>query len=784
MKKLNSDRLLRRARRAVKKDEINTAEKLYGHILENYPMNQDAQKELAALRKRPVQSPTITEGSEAAINELNHLLRRNEVSQLAARAELLAAEYPNAHKIWTLLGIARARLEEHGHAIKAFEKSATLNSASAEAYNNLGSAHSNLGENAQAIRNYKEAIKLNPNFDEAYTNLAVVLYRLGDFQEAIEVLERSIAINSRNVKSINMLGTSLYKLGRFEESLLAYQSAVKLNPNFFEAHNNLASNLMDLKRYPEALEAFKVAISLAPDNRLVHHNFSIALQKTPILKEDPKLQETILSTIKLGSCVRPKDICVPAIKLLKADNQIKCLLGLVQRGLQGGDLPNVVKILNRFPLLLELLSKVPIPDLELEQAIKSIRSAFLLNFSDRTQPKDFLKVLTAIALQCFTNEYIYGFDPKDGEALYRLEEKIKLALKGGSQPKPEHILLFCSYKPLFEQDWAGLLTSQPAIETLLRHQLRDPREEKKLKQSIPTIGQINQRISVAVREQYEASPYPRWIDLDLSPEPLTIKNLVTNLKLNLVDERITNNSTPKILVAGCGTGQHPIATASRFSNCEVTAIDLSLSSLAYAKRKSTELGFKNIEFIHGDILNLSILNRKYDIIECSGVLHHMQDPFLGWQALTESLCDGGLMNIGLYSELARREITEIREKFARSEEKLSKRSLLDRRKRIIDSSLRACQNITRSHDFYSTSNLRDLIFHTHEVGFTIAKIKAYIARLNLNFCGLELPIDIVDSFSKAHVNELSSLDFWDFYERDNPDSFSRMYQFWYQKKQA
>ena len=57
------------------------------------------------------------------------------------------------------------------------------------------------------------------------------------------------------------------------------------------------------------------------------------------------------------------------------------------------------------------------------------------------------------------------------------------------------------------------------------------------------------------------------------------------------------------------------------------AIDLSISSLKYAKRKTKELGIENIEYIQHDILDLKNLNRKFDIIECAGVLHHMNDPF-------------------------------------------------------------------------------------------------------------------------------------------------------------
>ena len=60
---------------------------------------------------------------------------------------------------------------------------------------------------------------------------------------------------------------------------------------------------------------------------------------------------------------------------------------------------------------------------------------------------------------------------------------------------------------------------------------------------------------------------------------------------------------PKVLVAGCGTGQQQYIP-SLYKNSKILAIDLSISSLKYAKRKTEELGIENIEYIQHDILDL------------------------------------------------------------------------------------------------------------------------------------------------------------------------------------
>ena len=83
------------------------------------------------------------------------------------------------------------------------------------------------------------------------------------------------------------------------------------------------------------------------------------------------------------------------------------------------------------------------------------------------------------------------------------------------------------------------------------------------------------------------------------------------------------------------------------------AIDLSLNSLAYAKRKTGELGLTNIEYRQHDILQLESLTERFDLIESIGVLHHLADPLVGWRILRKRLKPRGLMRIGLYSAIAR-----------------------------------------------------------------------------------------------------------------------------------
>jgi len=52
-------------------------------------------------------------------------------------------------------------------------------------------------------------------------------------------------------------------------------------------------------------------------------------------------------------------------------------------------------------------------------------------------------------------------------------------------------------------------------------------------------------------------------------------------------------------------------------------------------RKTKELKLSNIEYAQADIMELGSFERRFDLIECSGVLHHLGDPLAGWRILVD-----------------------------------------------------------------------------------------------------------------------------------------------------
>ena len=328
--------------------------------------------------------------------------------------------------------------------------------------------------------------------------------------------------------------------------------------------------------------------------------------------------------------------------------------------------------------------------------------------------------------------------------------------------------------------------SKDQIQRILITQISEVREEQRLRSQIPEINATENKVSKVVREQYEENPYPRWINLGLSTEPQTIREVMQDLEVNLELNEHQFPTNPKILIAGCGTGQHALSVASSFQNSSVLAIDLSLSSLSYAMRKSKELSVANIDYMQGDILKLNTLNRQFDIIESAGVLHHMEEPLVGWKVLVDLLKPQGLMRIGLYSEIARQHIVEIREFIAKKGYENSSEDIRQCRYEIMnmptDSGSRI-QMITNSSDFYSLSECRDLLFHVQEHRFTLPQIENALEKLGLIFIGFDCDTQIENQFKARYSNngDLFSLALWHQFEQDHPNAFIDMYQFWVKK---
>ena len=178
-----------------------------------------------------------------------------------------------------------------------------------------------------------------------------------------------------------------------------------------------------------------------------------------------------------------------------------------------------------------------------------------------------------------------------------------------------------------------------------------------------------------------------------------------------------------------------------------------------------------------------VTKRKFNVIECVGVLHHLNDPELGLSVLLDLLEPQGYLKLGLYSELARKHIVETREFIKKHNIKNTVKDI--RRCREIlkyNTDNSSLAKLINNYDFYTTSSFRDLILHVQEHRFTLPKISKLLQKYNLQFLGFTNVL-IKKDYSKFYKDDkkFTSLKNWHDFETKYPNIFHGMYQFWVKK---
>jgi SAM-dependent methyltransferase len=390
----------------------------------------------------------------------------------------------------------------------------------------------------------------------------------------------------------------------------------------------------------------------------------------------------------------------------------------------------------------------------------------------------------ALARHCFHAEY--AFWAEDDELAYVASTRVAVEAVLAAPAPNSHALEPLLVRVTLYESLHGLAGAEhlmglewseafkPVMDEQFGHRLR----ERELAAKIPALTPIEGAVSQAVRAQYEENPYPLWVSVQ-HPGVEPFEALASRLR---PDRPVRPGAAPpQILIAGCGTGLHPIQVARAQPASAILAVDLSMASLAYAARMAERLGINNITFAKADLLKLGTLGRKFSVIESVGVLHHLEDPLSGWRVLTGLLEEDGLMRIALYSTRARIGIRAARDHL----EPMNLPRTADGIRRC----RRAIMNLPDGHpardvlgfgDFYTLNGCRDLLMHVQEHTFTLPQIAQCLDALGLRLLKVECNAQAQERFRTMFPDPAAATDpgAWDRLESAYPDTFRGMTQFW------
>ena len=541
---------------------------------------------------------------------------------------------------------------------------------------------------------------------------------------------------------------ALESAGKLDDAARGYKRVVGLNPDHAEAHNNLARVFHAQGKAKDASVFYAHALALMP--QLFQQYSGIRGTLTSLL---PQLDEALRRQMaawpkRLGESELFGEAGLAAI----ADN----------------------------PLLLVLLQSTPIRDVAFERLLTALRAS-LASAATAGKPvaDPILGFACALARQCFINEYVFATTPDEDVQL----EDLRRALSGAS-PSAMQIAALAMYAPLHTLPCASVLLERkwnPLIDAVLTQQLREPAQERQLRDLIPRLTQIEDEVSQRVRQQYEENPYPRWVHIAGQVAPMPVDQYLRDQFPTAAFTPLGKTSAVDMLIAGCGTGQVAIGSVQKHEGAQALAIDLSLTSLCYARRKTPAELASRIDYAQADILKLGSIDRSFDVIDACGVLHHMADPLAGWRILLSLLRPGGLMHLAFYSDVGRGDVAAARMFIAERKFGATPHDIRRCRQELLATPL---ASVTRFTDFFTTSECRDLLFHVHEARVTIPVIKDFIRENGLKFIAFEFDLPVLmrqrAQFAAAGWS-LADLDRWQEVETKYPDTFSGMYQFWVQK---
>ena len=762
---------------------------------------------------------------------LNHLgLLRHQRGDTVGALSLLrraVAASPRSASCRLHLGLVLEQSSEFESALAAYREASRLEPGAADVPFNEGLLLLRLHRPAEAEECFRRVLAIAPGDAEAALNLGHALTGRRQWKRALAAFEGALSRRSDWSAALNGKGGALRRLGRHQEALAAYRRALAGAPKSAGLHNNVGNVLSDLGRSSEAMQAFERALALDPRLPEAHLNLgrllvqegdmagarSACRRALALDSSLPGARPALASALR-GYVPRQYDPALGSelLRLMRApdvDSQELALAAAAQvrarhrlpwrRDGEGRASALPVAALAQDELLNEWLSQNLNVDPELETALAALRRTLLLEegfegIQGTESASQVERLCAALALQCYANEYLFETSPAEEHRVEALEKELAPIRPGFAleSVKRMELLRLAMYRPLWQVDAArGLERPDEAglgaqLARVVRRTLIEPLRERRLRARIEAAGPVRDPVSQRVRDQYEEAPYPRWLHIAAMDRLPVAESLVRRFA-HWKPVRAFATGT-RALVLGCGTGYEPIELALREPGFEVTAVDLSLASLAYAVRMAEDLGIRNIRFLHGDLLDLRAIEGRYDLVSASGVLHHMRDPLAGWEAAASRLAPGGLMRVGLYSATARRSITRLRELIRQRGVPATPGSMRAFRQSLLRGEHGSeYADLARSPDLHSLSGLRDLLFHVEEHHFDLHRVASALSRLGLRFVGFEHE-DAGTSlrYARSCPDDPSqiSLTNWAAFEEAHPDTFNGMYQFWCEKPAA
>ena len=170
----------------------------------------------------------------------------------------------------------------------------------------------------------------------------------------------------------------------------------------------------------------------------------------------------------------------------------------------------------------------------------------------------------------------------------------------------------------------------------------------------PVAGDVTE----VMKSFYEENPFPDYEGTD------DVGSLIEKSMARGFPEMLNRSIRPNasVLEVGCGTGQ--LGNFLSISGRRVLSADVCLNSLRLAQRFKQANGLESVTFAQMNLFRLPLRPARFDIVICTGVLHHTAEPRRGFMGLMPFVKPGGHVLVGLYNRYGRLK-TRVRREMAK-----------------------------------------------------------------------------------------------------------------------
>lgn len=583
-----------------------------------------------------------------------------------------------------------------------------------------------------------------------------------------------------HVPALNNLALTLEDMGDRSTAQDLWLQAIELAPEIPDIHGNIAASFMEDDKRGDAIIHFRAAARLSGFDNKHGMNYAQFLSSFQAGGYDEALEKDLLQILAMEG-VDFQALAPLCVDILRGHPTIASEVAR-RNGRDGEQLD--LEALRGVPLLTAALQRMLLPHPDLEALIVRARRQLAHCYLEAEgSPSDRAgDLLAGIALQCELSEYVFDVTEEEDGLIDGLTARIVVSNDADFICRAATIL--AAYRDLNGCEAAYVVerafatpSATPGERAILKRHFHDRRTEAELKAAMPSLTPIATEDPIV--EHYESYPYPRWNSCFRPSKESARTRFSGRVREALGHDWLCENPI-QYLVAGCGTGKQAIAIAARFDDVSVCAIDLSLSSLAHAARCANELGLMNISFARADLRALPNEGRQFDVVEAVGVIHHLEDSEAALRDLMALCRPGGLIKLGLYSAAARAPLRNIKTLLRSPHSDTELRSVRALRQNIVRRFGSTARQVTEAKDFYSANGFRDLVLNPRERAFTLREIDGMINSAGLDLISFELNPGQIAAFGQRFPAGTAARDLgcWEQFERENPETFGGMYQFW------